>query len=290
MASEQELLNEAGEIVVEAISRMRAAHVACLDLTTHAEAFLRALNTRPAPADLKARDGKRYKLIRKSLQNKGLLPAATDTGLKTVAKLGGIHGVTLLHHIQYMTPKAQAEYKDELVKRSQAEELLAAAHDEKMFHVNDAVKAWNEVSKLETRVDALEADNAAKNARIKELEADLMCAKASRDSWKRTHEESFSRLETKLAAAEKALETKSAANEALSKSVVESIDTEKRLREALEPFSKFAGAVFEHNFNNTDVIFEISASDGGVLELKGKDFFEARAVLGGKPEGRKSEN
>lgn len=52
---------------------------------------------------------------------------------------------------------------------------------------------------------------------------------------------------------------------------------------ALEPFSKFAGAVFERNFNNTDVIFEISASDGGVLELTGKDFFEARAALGGKP-------
>lgn len=287
MASEQELLNEAGEIVVEAISRMRAAHVACLDLTTHAEAFLRALNTRPAPA-------------------------ATDTGLETVEYQVEKNGKWYFDHPQsWAVRKSNGATVRELCVRSQAEELLAAERAEK----EEARRAEEEAkdcfwsiyetylekgglpvstegarSALSNRIASLEADNAAKNARIKELEADLMCAKASRDSWKRTHEESFSRLETKLAAAEKALETKSAANEALSKSVVESIDTEKRLREALEPFSKFAGAVFEHNFNNTDVIFEISASDGGVLELKGKDFFEARAVLGGKPEGRKSEN
>lgn len=37
--------------------------------------------THPVPIDLKARDREHYKLIRKSLQNKGLLPATTDTGL-----------------------------------------------------------------------------------------------------------------------------------------------------------------------------------------------------------------
>lgn len=53
-------------------------------------------------------------------------PAATDAGLVTVAKLGGINGVMLLRHIENLRPEAQAAYKDELVRRSQAAELLAA--------------------------------------------------------------------------------------------------------------------------------------------------------------------
>ncbi len=171
-------------------------------------------------------------------------PAATDTGLETVE-----HQYWHTQTYEWLPTGFPDRYRKdgflvrELVTRSQAVELLAAERAEK--------------EKIAAAVKKLEA------------------------AW-RDHSQKVATLETQLAAAKKALETKSAANEALSKSVVESIDTEKRLREALEPFSKFAGAVFERNFNNTDVIFEISASDGGVLELTGKDFFEARAVLGGK--------
>src|SRR5690606_21536745 len=84
----------------------------------------------PAPADLKARDRKRYKLIRKSLQNKGLLPAATDTGLETaiasvvseyenvLASFPGKHDQWLAHRQRFYAAVQSA--------RSQAEELLAA--------------------------------------------------------------------------------------------------------------------------------------------------------------------
>lgn len=108
-------------------------------------------------------------------------------------------------------------------RAEQADELLAA---------KDKTIALAETTMIEMHQDLnkLEADNAAKDARIKALEADRDHQSKLSNKLNRSH----AALEAKLAAAEKALETKSAANEALSKSVVESIDTEKRLREALE--------------------------------------------------------
>lgn len=54
-----------------------------------------------------------------------------------------------------------------------------------------------------------------------------------------------------------------------------------RLRAALEPFSTFAGALFERNFNASDVVYRISRVDGTVIELKAGAFFKARAALKG---------
>lgn len=51
------------------------------------------------------------------------------------------------------------------------------------------------------------------------------------------------------------------------------------LREALEPFSKFAGPVFERNFNKPDTITSIGAADGGYCTLTAGDFFAARVAL-----------
>ncbi|MGK9084980.1 hypothetical protein KXR64_16480 [Brucella intermedia] len=107
-------------------------------------------------------------------------PAATDTGLETVAKLGGIMGVMLLRHIENLRPEAQAKYKDELVRRSQAEELLATERAEKERWQNIANERHLTIRELITeRNDALEqvhtlrADNAALTAQIKELEQRL---------------------------------------------------------------------------------------------------------------------
>lgn len=49
-----------------------------------------------------------------------------------------------------------------------------------------------------------------------------------------------------------------------------------QMREALEPFSKFAGEVFAKNFNNDHVVIAMSGHDG-VVKLS--DFFKARAAL-----------
>lgn len=136
-------------------------------------------NTSPAPADLKARDKKRYKLIRKSLQNKGLLPAATDTGLETVGHLYYRTDSSMKRYLTdilkynpdepafWVNEKAQKEHMvHQLVTRSQAEELLAVK-DADM----DQVLADNRRCLI--RIAELEADNAAQAARIKELEADV---------------------------------------------------------------------------------------------------------------------
>ena len=55
-----------------------------------------------------------------------------------------------------------------------------------------------------------------------------------------------------------------------------------RLRKALKPFAKFAGAVFSRNFNSHDDIMELDPGDGDWVALSGGDFFEARrAYIGG---------
>lgn len=46
---------------------------------------------------------------------------------------------------------------------------------------------------------------------------------------------------------------------------------------ALEPFSEFAGVVFERNFNKPDVVCRMSDVHGYRYELFAKDFFAARA-------------
>lgn len=55
-----------------------------------------------------------------------------------------------------------------------------------------------------------------------------------------------------------------------------------RMRQALEPFSKYAGPIFERNFNVGDVVSSIIASDGGEAMLLAGDFFIARAALKGE--------
>ncbi|OAE39681.1 hypothetical protein [Brucella intermedia] len=56
---------------------------------------------------------------------------------------------------------------------------------------------------------------------------------------------------------------------------------------ALEPFSYIAGELFAANFNNDDVVFKLhrKTAKGSKLsyQMTAKAFFEARAVLGGKP-------
>lgn len=116
-------------------------------------------------------------------------PAATDTGLVTIAKLGGINGVMLVRHIENLRPEAQAAYKDELVRRSQTEELLAAERSRADANFDKAIEQGK-------RAVDLEAKLAAKDARIKELTGD-------RDSWRRVAE--------KLAGEKQALEAKLAA-------------------------------------------------------------------------------
>ncbi|NKC04466.1 hypothetical protein HED55_18225 [Ochrobactrum haematophilum] len=137
-------------------------------------------------------------------------------------------------------------YETARMKRSSAGKYVTRSQAEELLAAKDRLIS-DQAEQLQSAslvIDDLQTDNAAKGARVK-AETEL----------REDHQQRNKELEAKLAVAEK----------------------------ALEPFSKFAGAVFERNFNNTDVIFEISASDGGVLELKGKDFFEARAALGGKP-------
>lgn len=89
-------------------------------------------------------------------------PAATDTGLVTVAWMIYKPGGTPL-----TTPiKENAKgfnSADELVTRSQAEELLAAEREGKRFWQNE----YTQKSKLLLKA---EADKAAKDARIAELE------------------------------------------------------------------------------------------------------------------------
>ena len=91
-----------------------------------------------------------------------------------------------------------------------------------------------------------------------------------------------STLEAKLAAAEKALETKSAANEALSKSVVESIDTERHLREALR--NLYQGYVNTMEAGRDRILsFGGNCDPVDVMEKSDPVLIEARAALGGKP-------
>jgi len=52
------------------------------------------------------------------------------------------------------------------------------------------------------------------------------------------------------------------------------------LEAGIRPFSKFAGVVFERNFNSSDPVDTMTATDGAVSTLYARDFFSARALLG----------
>lgn len=88
-----------------------------------AEAFLRKFGNSPS----KARTAAAANAQSASPDAKGQCE-----GLETVAKLGGINGVMLTSHIKLLTPAAQTKYKDELVRRSQAVELLAVAMKDRL--------------------------------------------------------------------------------------------------------------------------------------------------------------
>jgi predicted phosphohydrolase len=51
------------------------------------------------------------------------------------------------------------------------------------------------------------------------------------------------------------------------------------MAKALEPFSKFAGIVFERIFNNQDPVDTMTAVDGRQVTLHASDFFRVRAAL-----------
>ena len=136
-------------------------------------------------------------------------PAATDTGLETV---GNITEECLLELKQMLCGEIHpcndigdvTDADIELVTRSQAEELLAAERADK--------RIWMEKAAIEAeRVERLEADNAAKDARIKELEQALETEKTlSRGDWACQREVDqmsikTEALEAKLAAAGMAL-------------------------------------------------------------------------------------
>ena len=207
-------------------------------------------NTRPAPVDANP-------LASNPVDDKiapdtdGNAPAATDTGLVTkgflyqtlTEKNGWVSVHSLTDPAEGGLPYRSIEA---VVTRSQAVELLAAEraekdgwkelHDAAQVAVKERTEACNSLCRQNTD---LEAKLAAKDARIKETEDCYLrlceaIGVSATNAAPIDASEKFRSLEAKLAAAEKALETKGAANEALSKAVVESIDTEKRLREALE--------------------------------------------------------
>ncbi|MBE0563630.1 MAG: hypothetical protein IH622_22820 [Ochrobactrum anthropi] len=123
---------------------------------------------RPAPADLKARDRKRYKLIRKSLQNKGLLPAATDTGLDYYTAADVMWSLEGIDPV----PSKNGQW----VKRSQAEELLVAERANCRKVIEDyhtlATNASKRADDLEAKLAAAEKSSRAKLAAVKQMVID----------------------------------------------------------------------------------------------------------------------
>ncbi len=144
-------------------------------------------------------------------------PAATDTGLETVE-----HQYWHTQTYEWLPTGFPDRYRKdgflvrELVTRSQAEELLAA---ERARYVEASQRATNEESLKDTmhrgllrwkeRAEKAEADNAAKDARLSEVENSLFDAKdiarnaSSNCIYWRGQTEA---LEAKLAAAVKALQ------------------------------------------------------------------------------------
>jgi len=129
--------------------------------------------------------GRPVKYIRHDLNTRPA-PAATDTGLETVAfqhrridKYGVVGDWRPYKRDLFGSDRIESR---ELVTRSQAEELLAAerAKTERLADDYQAIReqlhrGWRECKDLK-------ADNAAKDARIKELEAELEHAVSDEDT------------------------------------------------------------------------------------------------------------
>ncbi len=131
-------------------------------------------------------------------------PAATDTGLETVAfqhrridKYGVVGDWRPYKRDLFGSDRIESR---ELVTRSQAEEILAAERAR-------ADANFDKVIEQAKRAEKAEADNAAKDARIKELEEEVEWAQNAVLARQRHAEARCEALEAKLAAAEKALET-----------------------------------------------------------------------------------
>ncbi len=139
-------------------------------------------------------------------------PAATDTGLVTVAKQWKVTA----KNWSGLKPEISEPFDErELVTRSQAEELLAAEradHDNTIATLSslteDNAALIHDLNRIKDHETELVNDNAAKDARIKELE-DYFSKCISNETFleqdaRRVRQ--IEALEAKLAAAEKALE------------------------------------------------------------------------------------
>ena len=103
-------------------------------------------------------------VINAPLLPKNTRPAEPVGGLETVARLGGINGVCLQYHIDGERPEYVAmTYGEELIKRSQAEAIIAALQ-------SDVTGSASVIEHLTQRAERAEADNAALTALVKGLE------------------------------------------------------------------------------------------------------------------------
>lgn len=193
-------------------------------------------------------------------------PAATDTGLVTVAfqhrridKYGVVGDWRPYKRDLFGSDRIESR---ELVTRSQAEELLAAERakterwHKKAMDAGVIVHSDGTTSHpMRKELDDLKTDNAAKDARVKELEADV-----KREAQSSTHNAQDC-LDEQLRA--EALEAKLAAAE-----------------KALEPFAEYCGDHFDKDFDGNPLPDEQKV---GWIYLNYGHFRKARAVLGGKP-------
>ncbi|GEM_PF-5071780 len=183
-----------------------------------------------------------------------------------------------------------------VVAYSQAEAIIAAERATRKFWENRE----NEALK---RAEKAEADNAALTARVEASEKEVDRLQMARvfDGWLYRNPDTGTEwaeqhpivsgevpdaTEVRAATATAFQNELIPAWEDLAKETSRRKALEIQLaaaRKALEPFSKFAGALFERNFNDPDVVDRISAADGGVLQLTAKEFFEARAALEARP-------
>jgi len=158
-------------------------------------------------------------------------PAATDTGLETVGEVSTVRESVAAFAGHMLSRKLKPG--DLLCLRSQAEELLAAKDKQIALAETSMLEMHQELNKLEADNAALihdlnrikdhetelVNDNAAKDARIKELEAALDSDPDGPGLWRfwskksielsqqlRDKTNTIKALEAKLAAAEKALE------------------------------------------------------------------------------------
>ena len=196
-------------------------------------------------------------------------PAATDTGLVTVALLNEAKELAFTAisrmraaHISCLDLTMQAEklvgnIDADIHDRSQAEELLAAERAEKerlaaLLHDNGTPR-FNAVCE---RAEKAEADNAAQAARIKELSEALDKQRELDNESTLHHYNRAKALEAKLAAAEKALEPFA--------DIADLIDAE---TEGMAETDELILLFHDYEFAKWPVSF----------------FRKARAVLGGKP-------